>query len=93
MALEENFAICPIRKTLAGCTEAISGFGKNSTSSDAEDATPGVSIVINSVMVMVRVFGTGLLAGLADEVDFGAGEHSDSTQRSAASDDLGMLAS
>jgi hypothetical protein len=91
--LEENFATCPIRKTLAGCTEAISGFGKNSTSSAAEDAKPGVSILISSVMVMVRVFGTGLLAGLVDEVDFGAGEQSESTQRSAASDDLGMLAS
>jgi hypothetical protein len=39
---------------------------------------------------MVLVFGTGFTAGLGAAATFGPGEQIDSTQRSAASADLGM---
>lgn len=78
--------------TLAGYTEAVSGFGKNSTASAAEEDSPGVSMVMYSVMVMVLAVALGLGAGFGATATLGAGEQIDWTQRSAASADLGMLA-
>jgi hypothetical protein len=85
-------ANCPILRTVSGKTEAIKGLGENSTASEENEQSPGMSTVVTSVIVTVFVFTGGFGVGLGAAVTFGAFEQTEATQRSAASAERGMLA-